>query len=138
MKLTSIRAHHQIKESGLITKMQEKVHELIKRKPMTGNELDEIIPGAHKRLSELEKMGVITVMGTTMDSISHKCVNLYCTTGQEPMIKNPAMRKPSRESLQLLVEKIKSGRDMSAFYDKAYTQGYIDAKSGHDLPEDLV
>jgi hypothetical protein len=71
------------------------------------------------------------------DSATHQSVYEYTTTGQEPMLKNPAKRKPSAKALQMLIDKMAQGKDISALYAKAYEQGYKDAKSGYALPEEL-
>ena len=139
MKQTSLNAYYEIKNDGTLTKLQQKVYEAIKHYgPLTGRQLDKMVKGGWKRLSELCTIGVIDIMpDRAYDPETKKMVNLYCVTGQMPLTKNPSKRRPSYKSLQLLVEKCKNGSDASKLYAKAYEQGYKDAKAGYDMPEEL-
>jgi len=139
MKQTSIRAYHSLKESGQLTRLQRKVLEAFRNHgPMTGSQVSKLVPGGWKRISELCSMGVLDRgLDKVYDSATHQSVYEYTTTGQEPMLKNPAKRKPSAKALQMLIDKMAQGKDISALYAKAYEQGYKDAKSGYALPEEL-
>lgn len=78
---TSIQAYNQVCASGILGKMQLKAYEVLSHLPdedfgITGNELDQICsPGKtnasyHKRLSELERMGLAHVIGKRICKIS--------------------------------------------------------------------
>jgi len=73
MRSTSLTAYQQIKAERLLPRMQFQVYKVLhKRGPMTGNELNHVIFhfSAHRRLSELKRLGVIEEAGIRRDRIS--------------------------------------------------------------------
>lgn len=73
MRMTSKQAYRQIKAEGLLGRMQFKVYRTLhKRGPMTGNELNHrlLCMSAHKRLSELKRLGVIEELCVRKDRYS--------------------------------------------------------------------
>lgn len=91
---TSIATYHDICDSGLLGETQKNVIQALYEKgPLTGRELDEYLcsPDAHKRLSELEDMGVARSAGMKICSVTEREVVAWELTGDKP---TPTKPKP--------------------------------------------
>jgi hypothetical protein len=69
MRETSVQAFHAIRESGLLSQRRWEAYEgLYQHGPMTSSELDAAMGvgwrTTNKRLPELERMGVVKILGT--------------------------------------------------------------------------
>lgn len=103
---TSIQAYHQIKDEGLLSRMRLMVYEhLFKHGPLTRSELDnqlkgpnEVNPSYHKRLSELERQGVVKTVGRKACSITGRECELWDVTSALPI---PFTRDPSKKQVLL-------------------------------------
>lgn len=120
MKSTSIKAYHEELESGHITKRQQEVINFwhgYPKQEFTAKDISMEVPGAWKRLSELERMGVVQVVGTELDTDSNKWVSTYTLTGCKPLHKPVSVKKPK------YIVPVK----LAEYYDSAYIQGIKDA-----------
>ena len=93
-RMTSIIAYREICDSGLLGDTQKNVIQaLAERGPQTGRELDDYLcsPDAHKRLSELEDMGVARSAGMKVCSVTQREVVSWELTGEKP---TPPKAKP--------------------------------------------
>lgn len=92
MRNTSIQAYNHIKEDGLLSKMRMRVYEtLYLHGPLTGRELNfrMAVPGEasasfHKRLSELEDLGVVETVGTRPATQDTEAAILWDATDRLP------------------------------------------------------
>lgn len=131
MRQTSIRAYHTIKEDGTLTKLQQLVADYVKAAgPVTGRTISKAISGGHKRLSDLEKLGIIATIGTRKDEITGKNVLLWVTTGQQPLLAIPKIKRKSRKELE-------NGVNTSQLYDTAYLKGVRDCLQ-NKVPKDIM
>jgi len=111
MRATSLKAYHDIVASGLLTKMRLEVFtELWKNGPLTQTQVDHnlksdrvVNASFHKRLSELERMGTIARVGTTVDPVSGMNVYLWDVTEKMP---TPLGRTPVRADARVLQTKL--------------------------------
>lgn len=94
MRETSIEAYNKIREAGTLSKQRWVVYDcLFHHGPMTSRELDHRLssPGDHaasyhKRLSELERMGFVKVVGEGKDGITgYRAVLWDVTMAREPV-----------------------------------------------------
>ena len=116
---TSIQVYHQIRAEGLLSKMRLKVYEhLFNHGPLTRSELDsqlkgpaEVNPSYHKRLSELERQGVIRTVGRKACSITGREVELWDVTANLPVA---FVREQTNEQLF---------REAGRAYARAYRDG---------------
>ncbi len=70
---TSIKAWIELVNSSALGEMQGQVFDLLDIEgPLTGNEVSSRIPGGHRRLSELESMGVVCKCGIKKDADTGK------------------------------------------------------------------
>ena len=104
---TSVDAWHDIQASGVLGTEQLKAYGcLYKYGPQTGRELnDKLGPDMHKRLSELERYGIVASKGKRKCGITGRIVLEWGVTGQRPM--RPlavAKKKRSKPLLELLYE----------------------------------
>lgn len=82
MRQTSVQTYSQIQANGLLSRMRWLVYDyLFRHGPATSREIDdgmrspgEVRPSYHKRLSELERLGVACVVGEKVDSTGHTAV----------------------------------------------------------------
>lgn len=82
---TSAEAYEAIKESGLLGKMQLRVLEVVANHgPITANEVNERLGGYgyHKRLSELQRFGVVHTPESRKCSVTGRRCMLWELTGQ--------------------------------------------------------
>lgn len=100
MKKTSIETYKKIIASGLLSKRRREVYDFVyHNEPCTIRSVVHQIGGGEwqsysPRFSELEKMGVIEVVGETKSHKSGQQVSLYATTGKFPkLIKSKKKRK---------------------------------------------
>lgn len=92
MRTTSIRVYREIKESGLLSRMRWRVYRVVfKHGPLTAHELDthlaapeETKTSYHKRLSELERVGVCRVVGERPCTITGRSALLWDVTDNLP------------------------------------------------------
>jgi hypothetical protein len=108
---TSIEAFTACREMGVLNGMQWRAYEyLYHQGPMTGSELDQaLMPEGrarghyHKRLSELEKLGVAQRVGTRPCKVTGRNADLWDVTDAKPpasapkvtRLKHHTMKKPA-------------------------------------------
>lgn len=88
---TSRKAYREIKREGLLSDARMRVYEaLCTEGAMTGRELDEYLgsESAHKRLSELESLGVAESVEKRKCSITGRTAKLWRTTEELPSESN--------------------------------------------------
>lgn len=88
MRQTSLDAYNEIKNNGLLSKRRWQVYDcLFHHGPLTGNEIVKKIslPGAWKRLSELEKETVAQVVGQRICTVTGYEVELWDVTTNLPI-----------------------------------------------------
>lgn len=114
MRKTSIKSFYELKESGELTKMQRRVFDYVKCSgPVTGRDISKMVDGGHKRMSELEDLGLISRQGTTKDRATGKIVALWAITNQ-PLLPKVIQKK---------VRYKPDGVELGKFYDKAFEAG---------------
>lgn len=87
MRQTSVDVYYEILASGLLGDMQKDVVRILyKEAPLTGREINERGNGVslHKRLSELERRGVVEAVGEKLCSITGYMVMAWALTGELP------------------------------------------------------
>jgi len=112
---TSIAAYNQIKADGTLSKMRWIVYDcLFRHGPLTSREVDnglgpgEDRPSYHKRLSELERMGVVTTVGRKVCSVTGKECELWDVTAlATPIPLDAASKSPSRKDRQAAAEELR-------------------------------
>ena len=107
MKTMSIEAYWSILEDGTLGQMQREVAtEIARHETLTGRELNDVLKSvsAHKRLSELEEMGVIYAKEVRACRITGREVEAWAMTGKKaerhPSKKPATISKPTRAQLQ--------------------------------------
>ena len=109
VRQTSAAAYHEIKSNGLLARTRFKVYSyLYNFGPKTGNEVDRDLggPSWHKRLSELEALGVASRVGRRLCSVSGMECETWDVTPDLPIASNPlAPKKPTKaEANAALIE----------------------------------
>lgn len=106
MKNTSIEAYWEILDDATLGQMQrEAATEIARYGTLTGRELDDALKSvsAHKRLSELEEMGVIEVKELRACKITGREVEAWGMTGKKPVRvvgkKTAAVSRPTKAQL---------------------------------------
>jgi hypothetical protein len=108
MRQTSLAAYNEIRESGLLSRMRWVVYDhLYHHGPLTRTEVDlnlkrddEVNPSYHKRLSELERVGVVTTVGRKTCAITGKECELWDVTDALPIPVEPnKLTRPTRKEL---------------------------------------
>jgi len=138
MRTTSLVAYHAIKESRRLNDEQWRVyHHLFHEGPLTGAELDDALKkaDAHKRVSELERAGVVREAGHKINERTGMKNVLWDVTADLP-VKRRAARlppKPSREDVsravaQLVGIAVKSGQELPV--EAVRLLDYVDARMG--------
>lgn len=130
MRDTSIEAFNTIRDSGVLTKMQFRAYEfLYNNGPLTGNEIDKKSGSTsyHKRLSELEKNGVIATKVKRICSISGVEDHEWDVTSFIPATraKSDTPSRPKRDQIAAAV----------AFIEDMYrliTKNYKDLSDRHN------
>jgi len=101
IRQTSIQAYREIEARGLLSKVRWLVYaHLYTHGPLTGSELNTQMGGVgyHKRLSELERLGVATTVGRKTCSITRRECELWDVTAYLPTGSIPSSStKPSRQ-----------------------------------------
>jgi hypothetical protein len=109
VRQTSIAAYNQIKADGTLSRMRWKVYDyLFHHGPLTRTEVDmglkgpgEVNPSYHKRLSELERQGVVTTVGRKTCNITGKECELWDVTAlATPIPFDATSKSPSRKERQ--------------------------------------
>ena len=112
MKPTSIKAYHEIREDGTLSKRMTEVLNLVRAAGrITGRAVSRAIPGGHKRLRDLADIGVIFENGTTRDPITHKEVILWSVTDQ-PALFPLKPKTPSRKKLEEELDYLKTQNEI--------------------------
>ncbi len=89
---TSAQAYRAIVEEGVVGRMQKRVYSVVYNQgPMTANEINqaclqegEVAPSYHKRLSELERMGVVQRVGVRACKVSGRECEAWDVTDSMP------------------------------------------------------
>lgn len=137
-RTTSIVAYHTIKDSRLLNEKQWRVyHHLFHEGPLTGSELDDVLEtaDAHKRVSELERAGVVRDVGHKVNERTGMKNVLWDVTVNLP-VKRTAARmpaKPSREETSVGVGQLRhlataSGQPLPAEAERLLE--YVEARLG--------
>lgn len=116
MKTMSIEAYWSILEDGTLGQMQrEAATEIARHETLTGRELNDVLKSvsAHKRLSELEEMGVIYVKEVRPCRITGREVEAWAMTGKKAE-KHPAKKSatPGRPTKAQLLKCLPSLRKL--------------------------
>lgn len=100
MRQTSIQAYQQIEAHGLLSRVRWVVYShLFRHGPLTGSELNSQLGGVsfHKRLSELERLGVVYTMGKrNCDVTGMECEQWDVTAGLPVGASTSGTPRPSR------------------------------------------
>ena len=126
MKNSAI-TYKELLEEGLITKKENEVLALFKRSatPISGNDIDSLINGGHKRLASLERKGLIKAVDSDRDYRTGRMNTLYVIVPNPTIQSIVEAKKPTYKQLEKELAKLHEG--MSAFYDDAFRRG---VKSG--------
>jgi len=141
MRLTSLEAFEQIKKDGTLSKLRMKVYEyIVKEGPCTQREAIQTLSrfdveanGSYSsRFSELERLGVISVIRDTISPSSGKRVSVYATTGNLPKGKARVTKQnPTAEdsieykALNSVYEKCKEENENLKELIKGIVNGFI-------------
>ena len=114
MNHNSRKAYEEIKQDGTLAKREAEVLKIIRyHGPINGRQIDDFVPGGHKRVRAL--LDTCAVFGVTKkDPITGKDSWYYSTTGQEPLLKQPCVKKPKYKN---------DPAALSHLYDKAFEAG---------------
>jgi len=112
MRDTSEEAFRAIKSDGLLSKMRQQVYEYLYHcGPATGAEIDrelKMVGGGrghyHKRLSELERLGVAKRVGTRECKVTGRRAEMWDVTSSLPMKPPPKVRRPNVEHLRAALD----------------------------------
>lgn len=119
VKETSKQAFQQILESGALGDSQKKVFQAIfELGDATGRELNDALKSqsAHKRLSELEDMGLIRGIRARVCKVTGNDSTAWEITGSMPRKVTPVVNPtPSKKEFEVAVEKI---RGLIAYYKR--------------------
>ena len=122
MKNSAI-TYTELLEEGLITLMERKVADFVKlHGPCNGNDIDEIIPGGHKRLASLERKGLIVAIGNERD-IRTKRLNTMYKAVANPSVQRVMFKETKRSKKDLEKLLAQYPQKMSALYDAAFKHG---------------
>ena len=130
MRQTSIDVYNQIKRDGTLSKRRWQVYDcLFHHGPLTGNEVVRKLglPGAWKRLSELERETVVTTFGTRVCTVTGFEVDLWDVTGNLPIgAKHSSAVGPPRPP----------ARDLAVVVDLLRAKFIEASDHGQKLPDD--
>ena len=140
MKNSAI-TYKELLEEGLITKKENEVLALFKRSgaPISGNDIDGLINGGHKRLANLERKGLIKAIDKDRHYRTGRLYTLYKLNPNPTVQRIVEAKKPTYKQLEKELAKLHEG--MSALYDCAFRRG---VKSGlvyvynGNFPESVV
>lgn len=99
-KATSIEAYMSILESGLLGKQCRTVAKALATSgPLSGREVDELLQStsAHKRLSDLGKMGVAKVVSSYVDNVTKKRVERWALVEGAIPSRAPKAKKTAKK-----------------------------------------
>lgn len=122
MRGTSVSSFEQIKDSGLLSKARLLAFEAIVRNgPVTGSELNAILrsKSGHKRLSELQRLGLVEESGRKICSKTGHEVIAW-KVKDEPTILAEQLKKVPRPSKEDIKETLKL---MRQYYRKERDSG---------------
>lgn len=128
MQDTSLKAWKEIKEDGTLAKKQRYILGLIRAGgPMPSCSLPD---GGWKRISELEKAGLIEQAGYTINHRTGKRVILWQATNQSLLVKPATVKKETRQQLNNRIEAMGKLLQAYAFklseaYDKGFQIGKV-------------
>lgn len=139
IRTTSIKAYNHIRDEGLLGAKQQKVYAcLFWTGPLTGRELnkelslfDQSSAGYHKRLSELETMGVVREVGKRECNITGREVILWDVTDRipsDPRRTDPEHPKPSPDGIKKAIAVIRGWKIQARLRGELYS--HIDAVGG--------
>jgi hypothetical protein len=138
VRTTSLVAYHAIKESRRLNDEQWRVyHHLFHEGPLTGSELDYALKkaDAHKRVSELERAGVVREAGHKINERTGMKNVLWDVTADLPVKRRAARMppKPSREDTSIAVGQLRhlamaSGQELPVEAERLLE--YVDARMG--------
>ena len=135
-RATSRKAYEELKQSNYLTKKQREVMEaIVIWGPITQSQLDAKIPHAHKRVAELEAMGLVRSTGTVTDPLTHKSVYRYEATGDSPKPKSKVKRIKKGK---ITLTDVEYCLLMSISHSNGYRQGYYDHEKGIRFPSTEV
>lgn len=133
-RATSIVAYHEICDSGLLGETQKNVIQaLAERGIQTGRELNEYLctPDAHKRLSELEDMGVVRSAGQKICTVTQREVLAWELTGQKPSPpKAKAGDAPTKRELAKAMDELRAKMEQLRDLDPNFQLGPELKKTG--------
>jgi hypothetical protein len=109
IRQTSIQAYTEIESKGLLSKVRWKVYEhLFNAGPLTGSELNHDLGGSgyHKRLSELEQLGVVYLAGKRTCNITGMECETWDVTATLPTgtVKSTSSRPSKAEFAAAMAE----------------------------------
>ena len=114
---TSAMAYHAIKANGLLSRMRWLVYDcLYQHGPLTGNEVNErlkspgqVAPSYHKRLSELETLGVVRTIGVRACSVTGRECEEWDVTSNLPTgsVSNAGAR-PTKAQMKSAVRELRA------------------------------
>ena len=115
--------YKELQDEGLINVMERKVADFVKlHGPCNGNDIDEIIPGGHKRLATLERKGLIIAVGTERD-IRTKRLNTLYKAVSNPRIQRIVEDTAKPTYAELEKKLVEYPQKMAALYDEAFKSG---------------
>jgi hypothetical protein len=121
---TSAQTYYDILQSGELGDRQRTVLKLLMDKgPLTGSEINEALDShsGHKRLSELEKMGVIRAGPSRVCKVTQREAIEWEVTGRKPSpIPKSPDSTPSRKTLEGAVKEIRALVQFRKLQDPAY------------------
>lgn len=131
MNNNSMESYKSEKDSGNITKRQQQVVDFLKLvKGATGRQISKAVPGGWKRVSELCDLGLVRVCGNVKDKDTNKTVAVYELTGQQMLLPNPSVKRPSRKELEerineLNIEVLRMNGALTAAYETGLQHGRL-------------
>lgn len=121
---TSAQTYYDILQSGELGDRQRAVLKLLMDKgAMTGSEVNEALDSAsgHKRLSELEKMGVVRAGPSRICNVTKREAIAWEVTGRKPVaIPKSPDATPSRKQLEGAVKELRALVQFRKLQDPAY------------------
>jgi hypothetical protein len=122
---TSAQTYYSILNSGELGESQKKVLQLLlDHGPLTGTEVNEALRSrsGHKRLSELERMGVIRAGPPRPCRVTKREAVEWVVTGRTPAKQAATTDStPSRSQFESAVEEIRALIRFRKLYDPAYS-----------------
>ena len=104
MRKTSIEAFKQIMASGLLGKRQKQAYKVLyENGSLTGSELSKMMGmnGQWKRCSELQKKGLVEIVGDKIDPVTKKRVYLWDVTDRKTPIRSDEKTFSYKDKLKI-------------------------------------